>query len=85
MDISTTIQIDPELLSDDQHMPELVLIAAVIEQAVKDLDRKTYRRQAQAFFASDQLEVFCEWLGWDAEKIRCATAEGMALRNCEYR
>lgn len=75
MDIFTILQLDSELLPDYQLMPELGLIAAVIEQAVKDLDRKTYREQAQGFFASDQLEAFCLWLDWDPAWIRKRVAE----------
>ena len=75
MDAPTTVQLDPELPPEPQLMPELVLIAAIIEQAVKDLDRRSYRGQAQAFFASDQLEAFCLWLNWDPVWVRKRVAD----------
>ena len=36
--------------------------------------------EAEAFIESEDLELFCEWLEWDAEAIRSAAAEGVAPR-----
>ncbi len=79
-------------MSDDAYLlltfrdpaPELLLLAAVVQMALRDLQgnlkdmRKRSERQADAreFIASPELEVFCDWLEWDVEKVRRVVGRG---------
>ncbi len=80
----TLPQLDPQACPDPRPAPELCLLAAAVQLALRDLQKPQYRNEAQAFIESEQLQLFCEWLEWDAEAIREAAAEGVAPRNTWY-
>ena len=80
MNTVTIPQLDPEACHDPRPTPELCLLAAVVQMALRDLQKRQHQAEAQAFIQSQDLELFCDWLEWDAEEIRCAAAEGTAPR-----
>ena len=59
-------------------MPELCLLTAVIQMALRYLQKPRRQAEAQVFIVSGELEVFCDWPGWDADVIRQAAAGGVA-------
>ncbi len=78
MDAVTIPQLDPETWHDPPPAPELCLLAGVVSLALRDLKgglKSTRKRQehqvdALEFIESPELELFCEWLDWDVEKVR---------------
>jgi len=80
MDTASIPQLDPEAFPDPRPTPELCLLAAVVQMALRDLQKCRHQEEAREFIESQGLELFCDWLEWDAEAIRCAAAEGMAPR-----
>ena len=81
MDTITIPQLDPLSCPDPRPAPELCLLAAVVQLALRDLQNPQYQAEAQDFIESEDLNLFCEWLDWNAEEIRSVAAEGMAPRN----
>ena len=63
-----------------QRLNSACLLAAVVKVALRDLQRPEYQEDAKEFMESEELELFCDWLEWDAEAIRCAASEGIAPR-----
>ena len=51
-----------------------------LPQASEAMSQRQHQAEAEAFIESLELELFCDWLEWDAGAIRCAAAEGMAPR-----
>lgn len=70
MNTITVPQLAPEACHDPQPTPELCLLAAVVQMALRDLQQSKHRDSAQAFIQSKDFAIFCEWLGWDVEQIR---------------
>lgn len=64
--------------------PELCLLAAVIQMALRDLQQSKHRDSTQAFIESTDFAVFCEWLEWDADVTRSGAAEGVAVQKRWY-
>ncbi len=48
--------------------------------ALRDLQKRQHRAEAQAFIDFQELDLFCEWLEWDVEAIRQAAARGVATQ-----
>ena len=56
-----------------------------VPQLVEKFNLKsTFIGRHYPFIESQELELFCEWLDWDAEAIREAAAEGVEPRNAWY-
>ena len=53
----------------------LCLLAAVVQMALQDLQKRQHLAEAHAFVESEELELFCDRLGWVAEAIRHAVAK----------
>ncbi len=73
-------QLDPEACTDPRPAPEVCLLAAIVQLALRDMQHPQHQGEAEAFIESEDLELFCDWLGWDAAAIRSAAAEGVAPR-----
>ena len=80
MNTASVPKLDPAAFSDPRPTPELCLLAAVVQMALRDLQKRQHQEEAQAFIESQELELFCEWLDWDVEAIRCAAARGVATQ-----
>ncbi len=80
MDTASIPQLDPEAYPDPRPTPELCLLAAIVQMALRDLQRHQHQAKAMEFIESQDLELFCDWLEWNAEAIRYAAAEGTAPR-----
>ena len=74
MEAVTIPELDPEIWHDPQPMPELCLLMAVVELALLDLRNPSHQAKAKVFFESQGFELFCEYLGFDAEAIRRAVS-----------
>ena len=74
MDTVTIPQLDPEAFPDPRPTPELDLLVAILELAFRDLKQPEHQAEALAFVASEDFEMFREWLGWDAKAVRAAVA-----------
>ena len=49
------------------------MLCAVLELAfhdLKDAEHPELQAEALAFFESEDFEIFCDWLQWDAERVR---------------
>ncbi len=78
MNTAAIPQLDPLAYPDPRPTPELCLLAAVVQMALRDLQKRQHRKEAREFVESQELELFCEHLEWNAEEIREAAAEGVA-------
>ncbi len=76
----TPPQLDPVACPVPRPAPELCLLAAIVQLALRDMQKPQHQAEAQEFIESEGLDLFCEWLDWDAEAIRSAAAEGVAPR-----
>ncbi len=94
MNTVTIPKLPPDALPDPRPMPELFLLAAVVKLALRDLQgnlkdmRRTGEHQAdtRAFIASPELELFCDWLEWDVEKLRGVERQAVSaiFARCRY-
>ena len=78
MNTGSVLQLDPAACHDPRPTSELCLLAVVVQMALRDLQSCQHQDEAQAFIESQELELYCEHLEWNAEAIRCAAAEGVA-------
>ena len=67
MDTVTIPQLDPGVWHKPRLTPEMCLLVAILELAFRDLKQPEHQVEAKAFVASDDFEMFCEWLDRDAE------------------
>ena len=71
----TIPQLDSGVWHKPRLTPEMCLLVAILELAFHDLrDAEHPERQAaaKAFIGSEAFEMFCDWLNWDAERVRKA-------------
>ena len=53
-------------------------MVAILELAFRDLEdaehvgHTKHQAEAAAFIESEDFEIFCDWLQWDAERVRAA-------------
>ncbi len=66
MSTVTIPQLDPEAFPDPRQRPEHDLLIALLELAFHDLKQSEHRAEAWELIESQDFEMFCEWLGWDA-------------------
>lgn len=81
----TIPQFDSDIYPDPYLTPELCLLAAVVQMALRDLQKRWHQAEAQAVIEAEELELFCEWLDWDVDVIRQAVAEGWRPRDGRQR
>ncbi len=77
---ATVPQLDPVACHDPRPAPELCLLAAIVQLALRDMQHPQHQAEAEAFIESQNVELFCDWLEWDAVAIRSVAAEGVAPR-----
>ncbi len=65
-------QLDPSIYSAPWSTPELDLIVAILKLTLHDLKIDQYKAEAAAFVASQDFEIYCDWLNWDAAVVRAA-------------
>ena len=63
-------QLDPDAYPDPRPSPEICLLAAIVQMALRDLQSRQHQEEARAFVDGQELELYCEWIGWDAAAIR---------------
>lgn len=60
---------------DPQPIPELCPLAAVVQLALRDLQKRRHQAEARAFIESEDCAAFCDILGWDVVVLRERVAE----------
>lgn len=81
MDATAILQLDPAAYHNPSLAPELCLLAAVVQLALRDLQKHQHRAEAREFIESVDLDLFCDWLDWDVEAVRQAATEGVAAQS----
>lgn len=71
----------PAACSNTRPTPELCLLGAVVQTALRVLLKRRHRAEVQVVTESEALELFCEWLGWEAD----VTREAAAVMSSVYR